>query len=279
MKTGLARLGDELARLTGGLPLRLRINSNRRTLLSCRRPQGKSGPVEASLHHAFLDAPPDALEAVALFLKREETPASRAALRRFIHQISAGPAPAAEPLLVAPNGAAAPASPQAPEALPAGKGALVAIRKALPPLPPEPPDLQGAGAHHDLRAIAQALNATHFGGECPVHVTWGREGHRPARARRRTILFGSYCSRRHLVTIHPALDSPDAPAFFVEFVVYHEMLHKAEPPVLSPTGRREVHTRAFRRRERLFPRYAEARAFEERFVREMARAGASFRLD
>jgi hypothetical protein len=136
-------------------------------------------------------------------------------------------------------------------------------------LPTPPPGLQPRGECHDLRVIADVINYAYFDGECPVHITWGSDGARRGGGRRRSILFGTYSSRDHLVRVHPRLDREDIPAFFVEYIVYHEMLHKMVPPVMMPSGRRLVHSREFRRRERLFPRYREALQFERRFVREM----------
>jgi len=51
------------------------------------------------------------------------------------------------------------------------------------------------------------------------------------------------------------------PRFFVEYIVYHEMLHHVvQMPVLD--GRRCMHGPEFKARERCFARYAEAIAWE-----------------
>ena len=53
-------------------------------------------------------------------------------------------------------------------------------------------------------------------------LTWGRGG---GRARRGGLTFGSYDPVLALIRIHPVLDRRDVPRYFLESVVYHEMLH------------------------------------------------------
>lgn len=98
-----------------------------------------------------------------------------------------------------------------------------------------------------------------------VTISWSNRGARK-RGRRRTIKFGSYCHKTRVIKIHPALDSADVPDYFVEYIVYHELLHALFPPSAGPDGRRDVHTREFKRFEKKFPRYQDAIAFERLFV-------------
>jgi len=75
--------------------------------------------------------------------------------------------------------------------------------------------------------------------------------------------MGVYLHDHKLIRIHPALDDARVPRHFVELVVFHEMLHQAIPPVSGRDGRRMVHGRDFRARERRFPGYERARAWEK----------------
>ncbi len=108
------------------------------------------------------------------------------------------------------------------------------------------------GNVYDLDALFDALNARYFDGALPKpHLTWNQ------RITRRK--FGHYAPATDTIMLSSTLDSPDVPRSVVEFVLYHEMLHKALG-VRIANGRRYAHTAEFRRRERLFEQYAEAQA-------------------
>ena len=53
-----------------------------------------------------------------------------------------------------------------------------------------------------------------------------------------------------------SLDDPRVPSSLVDFVMYHELLHKKHGAVLV-NGRRLVHSPQFRAEERRFPDYSE----------------------
>ncbi len=116
------------------------------------------------------------------------------------------------------------------------------------------------GRVHDLGDVFAQLNQQHFQGRLEARIGWGRRG--PG-GRRRSIKMGVYLHDQKLIRIHPALDDERVPRHFVELVVFHEMLHQAIPPATSRDGRRMVHGREFRARERRFPGYERARAWEK----------------
>jgi hypothetical protein len=125
---------------------------------------------------------------------------------------------------------------------------------------PRAVSLQPRGRAHDLQAIFDRLNALHFAGAIEARIGWGmvRGGRR-----RRTVKTGVYVQDARIIRLHPTLDRPEVPEFYVAAVVHHEMLHQAVP-VLEVNGRRVVHGAEFRRRERAYPDHARARAWEER---------------
>ena len=96
-------------------------------------------------------------------------------------------------------------------------------------------------------------------------IGWGRA---PGRRRRKSIRLGVYDHQTREIRIHPALDHPEVPRFFVEFIVFHEMLHQLFPSSNGP-GRRVHHPRAFRDRERAFPLYQAAIAWERENLRAL----------
>jgi predicted metal-dependent hydrolase len=73
--------------------------------------------------------------------------------------------------------------------------------------------------------------------------------------------LGSYSQRTNTIRINPVLDRKTVPAYFIEFIVYHEMLH-ADMGVGRINGRRSVHSSGFRIREKLFKKYEQALAWE-----------------
>ncbi len=101
-----------------------------------------------------------------------------------------------------------------------------------------------------------------------VKITWGREN---SVSGNHSIKFGSYSHRSGTVTVHPALDSPDVPDYFVEYIIYHELLHAVFPPQENSGGRRSVHSSEFKRFEKKFSYYKEALNFEKWFVKNRLR--------
>ena len=122
------------------------------------------------------------------------------------------------------------------------------------------------GRTHDLDSILAELRARFFpGGECAaVHITWGRRTQGP----RRKIVLGSYSVAERLIRIHPALDRSWVPKNFLACTVYHELLHHVVPP--SPDG--QWHTPEFRARERAFPGFDSALAWERANIARLLRA-------
>jgi hypothetical protein len=126
------------------------------------------------------------------------------------------------------------------------------------------------GRYHDLKAIFNRLNARYFAGSPLVdyRITWGRRRKLPPKE---YFVFGTIQEEDRIIRIHPRLDARFVPLWFVEYVVYHEMLHSVVPDEPAPGGRRSVHTQEFYRREKLFRHYRRARRWEDenlaRFLR------------
>ncbi|HMK73804.1 MAG TPA: hypothetical protein VK454_10725 [Myxococcaceae bacterium] len=118
--------------------------------------------------------------------------------------------------------------------------------------------LSPRGRTYDLRQVFDRLNDAHFQGGVRAAIGWGRA---PGRRRRKSIRLGVYDHQTREIRIHPALDQPAVPRFFVDFIVFHEMLHQVFPSSNGP-GRRVHHPRAFRDREKAFPLYAQALRWE-----------------
>jgi hypothetical protein len=135
--------------------------------------------------------------------------------------------------------------------------------------PREMPLLVTSGRVYDLAAVYADINDRFFGGRLRVPITWGRG---VGRARRGGLTFGSYDPVLALIRIHPVLDRPGVPRYFVESVVHHEMLHHQLGGVPDRGGRTVYHTRAFREAEARFPHHREALAWEKENLPELLRA-------
>lgn len=143
------------------------------------------------------------------------------------------------------------------------------------------------GKHHDVLAIFNDLNEKYFRGACTALVTWGRRTKRKRGTPRKAIKLGSYASLEKLIRIHPVLDRPWVPRYFVAYVVYHEMLHHMIPsargnpargPISNmasangPTARRVLHPPEFLEREQWFRKYERALDWERRHIARLLRA-------
>jgi hypothetical protein len=234
-----------------GAPVRLALTRNRTSVLTFQKRPG--GGFDLRMQRVFLEAPDDVVDAIVSFVLRPSR-AAREKVAAFFHA-----RPAAERRPARPH--------------------------ALPPTP------RTRGVALDLAEVLAALNARYFGGRLATRITWGSgraggsaaeragvlgfeaeegeeagEGPSGLAARRggrgRTIRFGSYIAEHDLIRIHPALDAPWVPRFFVESIVYHEMMHAVIPIAKDASGRRCIHSSEFRRREREFHAHGEALAWE-----------------
>ena len=136
--------------------------------------------------------------------------------------------------------------------------------------PREMPPLVTCGRVFDLAAVFADINARFFGGRMrrADHVGPRASAARAAAGSRSAAT--TRCSS--LIRIHPVLDRPDVPRFFLESVVYHEMLHHHMGGVPDRAGRTVYHTRAFREAEARFPCHRQALAWEKANLPELLRA-------
>lgn len=199
-----------------GQPVRLVVTDNRSTMLSARP---KGGRLEVRLHHMFLTAEQNILEAVGDYLGDSDAKAAEQ-IDGFVEQ---------------------------------NRARFVASGRPQSALRTE-------GRHHDLRSMHDDLARRHFGGQMDVRISWGKRV-QPKRGQR-SLQLGTYLPEERLIRIHPVLDQSWVPAFFVEFVVFHEMLHHDMPAVVQ-NGRRHYHTSAFRKRERSFEFHTAAQDWQK----------------
>ena len=176
------------------------------------------------LHHMFVAAPDEVLSALASFVKTGDAESS-AHLDSFIERNKAfiRRIPPAE------------------------------LRRRL--------RIETEGQHHDLAEIFEDLNRRYFRNRINATITYG-----PAprvRGPRRSIKMGSYSADSKVIRIHPALDQSRVPRYFVEWIVFHEMLHHIYKAKRGADGRRCVHTPEFLEHERRFYAFSRAQRWED----------------
>jgi hypothetical protein len=111
------------------------------------------------------------------------------------------------------------------------------------------------GRHVDLAPVLAAVRARDFDEPLHVNIGWTE---RPARN-----LMGRYerSASGGLIAINRLLDSPLTPTWYLDFLVFHEMLHAVIPP-RPGASRILVHPPEFRIRERQHPSHGGAAPFE-----------------
>lgn len=213
-------------------PVSLHINDNTSSMVTFSRAQGQ---LRVRVHHMFLDAPPyvqDALVRYVLGSDREASAITSAFIAENHHR----------------------------------------IRASRPPLHP----LRTKGDVHDLLAILRRVNDRYFGGTHDALITWGRSGgQKPAhaagaRSARRSIKLGSYSAIERLIRVHPVLDRPWVPRYFVEYIVYHELLHHVMPQSRAG-GRTMLHPPEFQAKEREFHAFDRAIQWEKEHLARLLR--------
>lgn len=111
------------------------------------------------------------------------------------------------------------------------------------------------GNVYDLQSIYDRLNRIYFDSSLQLDISWSQR--RPQKAKT-SIGLGSYYPDERLITISRRLDNLRVPLFFVEHVVFHEMLH-----AVFPSEKHKMHTDKFKRFERMHPDYERAVAWEK----------------
>lgn len=122
-------------------------------------------------------------------------------------------------------------------------------------------------ADPELAALAESLRARHFPTMAPARVAWSRPGAPRRRARSRAMRLGAWLPHEDLIVLHPALAERWVPSFYLGWVLFHELSHRA----LGEAGGRgcRVHGPAFRALEATYPEREMALAWERQHLQRL----------
>jgi len=125
------------------------------------------------------------------------------------------------------------------------------------------------GDFYNLKQILENLNNVYFQNKLNLKITYFQK---PKYKKFRHITFGQYDKKFKLIRINKLLDSDKIPFYFINFVVYHEMLHDIHPVYLD-NNRRVVHSKEFKISEKKFPYFNEVIEFEKIFLKKRKKHG------
>jgi hypothetical protein len=115
------------------------------------------------------------------------------------------------------------------------------------------------GDFYDLQMLFQKINAEYFQQDLEQpRLRWS--------SRRATRRLGYYHPDTDTITLSCFLDQKTIPQYVVEYVLYHEMLHK-KLGLKEVNSYRLAHTSQFKQKERKFKQYADAEKFLKGFQR------------
>lgn len=134
--------------------------------------------------------------------------------------------------------------------------------------------LRPKGETYDLVEISEELRASEFADDFGTErewpaITWGA---RSARRAKRSLRLGSYDVAQNLVRVHPVLDQPAVPRWFVRYILFHEILHAAMPPRRGRGNRLLHHPPEYRARERTLDDYDRARRWQEKHLNSLIKS-------
>lgn len=114
--------------------------------------------------------------------------------------------------------------------------------------------IAGPGKHRSLDESFARVNETYFAGKMArPKLRWS-----PARARR---ILGTYREEADTLIVSQVFDSPKVPLWVLDYLMYHELLHKHLGVGRRTDGKRCMHGPEFKRLERKYARYKDAVVF------------------
>jgi hypothetical protein len=115
------------------------------------------------------------------------------------------------------------------------------------------------GKYYDLRNVFMRVNKQYFAGLLATpQLTWSQK--------RSFRKLGSYAPDIDSVTISRAFDAPAIPEIAIDFIMYHELIHK-KLGVKRAQSHKHNHNKKFKTLEKQFIHFEQANKFIESFIR------------
>lgn len=115
----------------------------------------------------------------------------------------------------------------------------------------------------DLKQIYENLNIIYFNNSLKLNITWFEK---PKYRRYSHFTFGSFDKNLKLIRINKLIDQQHFPFYFINYIVYHEMLHSICPVEIDVKGNKKIHTKKFKALEKKFAYYKESQEFEKKIL-------------
>lgn len=206
-----------------------RINKNINSLITVTNKKCNSEK-RVSIHSIFLAASDEVIKGVAEFIKKPNKE-NRRIIRRYIAENS-------------------------------GKIDRISKRK-------KNTEIKTEGKFYNLQPLFEGINIKYFNGTLNhLKITWAQQKSH-TRKRISSLNFGSFSYVENLIRIHPVLDSSFVPKYFIEYIIYHEMLHSIISPTVSGSGYMCYHNKIFREKEKEFKNYTKAESWQKNNLKHL----------
>ena len=252
-------------------PVLLSVTDNARRMISCSR---RDGILTARIHHMFLDAAPEVQDALVRYVVKSERDASQV-VGKYIddngHRIRATRPVSFKIQTQGEHHDLLELFHKINDRYFAGLvDALITWGRRVKRKAPPAEAARRAGSGNRSRETSGNRSRETSGNRSRA-AGRTRAAKLPAPDARRAIKLGTYSATERLIRIHPVLDKPWVPRYFVCFVIYHEMLHHVMPTTVVG-GRRVLHPPLFQARERFFRDFERAMAWERAHLHRLLRA-------
>jgi hypothetical protein len=120
---------------------------------------------------------------------------------------------------------------------------------------------QSIGRHQNLQTIFERVNGRYFDNQLQMpQLSWSN-----SLTYRK---YGHYQPSTDSLMLSVSLDDAKVPEYVLDFVMYHELLHK-HLGFYSRNGRRISHHAEFRKQEIMFPQYEQAQIYLEKLAKKV----------